>query len=191
MSGKHPDIFCSSPLLHRWLQIFDGWNPSHEFTYMSGATGINIWPFINTFSGGILMTDLVRLHFDYGYEIDDVTKLSKSEGADLLAAAIRQKGDVYAEGFEPNTPNKVSALLLHLLCLNDATCMRAHTNNTTRSSHAPCSTHILQRPDDRPAMMPTAIDMEFQQAIKKARTNAQVTTPTPTPNKGGRNKGAK
>jgi hypothetical protein len=39
-------------------------------------------------------------------------------------------------------------------------------------------------------MLPTAIDIEFQQAIKKARTNAQYTTPTPTPNKGGR-KGAK
>ena len=39
-------------------------------------------------------------------------------------------------------------------------------------------------------MLPTAIDMEFQQAINKARTNAQDTTPTPTPNKGGR-KGAK
>ena len=92
---------------------------------MSGATGTNIWPFINTFSGGILMTDLVRLHFDFGYDIDDVTKLSKNKGADLLAAAIRQGGDVYADGYEPNTPNKVSALLLHLPCLTNATCMRA------------------------------------------------------------------
>ena len=38
-------------------------------------------------------------------------------------------------------------------------------------------------------MLPTAIDLQFQQAIKKeARTNAQDpnTTPTPTPNKGGK-----
>ena len=105
---------------------------------MSGATGINIWPFINTFSGGILMTDLVRLHFDYGYDIGDVTKLSKNEGADLLAAAIRQGGDVYADGYEPNTPNKVSALLLHLPCLTNATCMRAQAKQ-----HNPFTTCTL------------------------------------------------
>ena len=136
------------------------------------------------------MTDLVRLHFDFGYDIDDVTKLSKNKGADLLAAAIRQGGDVYADGYEPNTPNK----LVLYSCIYPASPMQPacvhKPNNTTRSPHAPCSTPIHQRPDDRPAMLPTAIDIEFQQAIKKARTNAQDTTPTPTPNKGGR-KGAK